>query len=145
MIRNFKLEYRKLLLRFVVSRINDSQIIEQVYNLRAISWLQTAWKSVTLEIVKIYFRKCGFDVENSCEVINDQIDAEFRELSDQLSSETAIDEYIDFDIEVVTSLQAIGPLMVEWRQETRNKVSQKLWKLVLLLPIKPVNPKRTQR
>ena len=48
-------------------------------------------------------------------------DAEFRELFDQLFSETDIDKYIDLDIEVVTSLPAIDPLMVDWRQETRNK------------------------
>ena len=58
--------------------------------------------SVTLEIIKKCFRKCGFDVENNCEVINDQIDGEFKELFDQFSSETDIDEYIDFDTEVVT-------------------------------------------
>ena len=50
-----------------------------------------------------------------------QIDAEFRELFGQLSSETDINEYIDLDIEVVPSLPAIDPLMVEWRQEARNK------------------------
>ena len=50
-----------------------------------------------------------------------QIDAEFRELFDHLFSKTDIDEYIDFDIEVVISLPAIDPLMVEWGQETRNK------------------------
>ena len=110
-IRNFKLNYRKLLLRFVVSRGKDnqtaSQIIEEVHILRAISWLQTAWKSVTPEITKNFFRKCGFDVENNCEVINDQIDAELRKLFDQLSSQTDIDKYIDFDMEVVASLPAI--------------------------------------
>ena len=47
-----------------------------------------------------------------------QIDAEFRELFDQLSSETAMEEYIDFDIENVTSLSAIDPLILQWRQET---------------------------
>ena len=50
-----------------------------------------------------------------------QIDVEFRELFNELSSETDIDEYIDFDIEVVTSLPAIDPSMVKWRQEARNK------------------------
>ena len=50
-----------------------------------------------------------------------QIDAEFRELFNHLSSETDINEHIDFDIEVVTSLPALNPLMVEWRQETRNE------------------------
>ena len=74
-----------------------------------------------MEIIKNCFRKCCLDVENNCKVIYDQIDAEFWELFDQLSSETDIDEYIDFDIEVITSLPAIDPLMVDWRQETRNK------------------------
>ena len=110
-IRNFKLNYRKLLLRFVISRGKGnqtaSQIIEEVHILRAISWLQTTWKSATPEIIKNFFRKCGFDVENNCEVINDQIDAELRNMFDQLSSETDIDKYIDFDMEVVTSLPAI--------------------------------------
>ena len=40
---------------------------------------------------------------------------------DQLSSETGIGKCIDFDIEVVTSLPTIDPLIVDWRQETRNK------------------------
>ena len=47
-----------------------------------------------------------------------QIYAEFRELFDHLFSKTDIDEYIDFDIEVVISLPAINRLIVEmW---TRN-------------------------
>ena len=54
-------------------------------------------------------------------VENDQIDAEFQELLDQLSCETDIYKYINFDIEVVASLQAISQLMVDLRQETRNK------------------------
>ena len=86
-----------------------------------ISWLQKAWKSVTPETIKNCFRKCGFDVENNSEVMNDQTDAEVWVLFDQLSSKTDIHKYIDFDIEVVTSLLAIDMLMVDWRQETRNK------------------------
>ena len=54
-------------------------------------------------------------------VENDQIDAEFQELFDQLSCETDIYKYINFDIEVVASLQAISQQMVDLRQETRNK------------------------
>ena len=59
-----------------------------------------------------------------------QIDADwwqFLELFDQLFSETDIDECIDFDIKVVTPLPAIDLLMVEWRQETRNKIT--VWKV----------------
>ena len=48
-------------------------------------------------------------------------DEEFRELFDQLSSETVMDGYINFDIEVIASLSAINPLIVKWRQETSTK------------------------
>ena len=85
------------------------------------SWLQTTWRNVTPEIIKNCFQKCGSDTENNCEVINDQIDAEFWELFDQLSSGTDIDEYIEFDIEVVISLLPTDPLMVDWTRETRKK------------------------
>ena len=50
-----------------------------------------------------------------------QNDEEFRELFDQLSSETVMDGYINFEIEVITSLSAINPLIVKWRQETSTK------------------------
>ena len=60
-IRKFKLKHRKLLFRFVVSRVSDSQtasqVIEEVQILRAMLWLQTVWKSVTPEIIKNCFRK----------------------------------------------------------------------------------------
>ena len=85
------------------------------------SWLQTTWRNVTPEIIKNCFQKCGSDTENNCEVINDQIDAEFWELFDQLSSRTDIDEYIGFDIEVVISLPPTDPLMVAWTRKTRKK------------------------
>ena len=50
-----------------------------------------------------------------------QIDVELWELFDHHFSKTDIDEYIDFDIEVIISLPAIDPLMVERWQETHNK------------------------
>ena len=66
-----------------------------------------------------------------------QIDAEFRELFDHLFSKTDIDEYIDFDIDVVISLPAIGPLKIEWEQETCNKSISEVIKMTMVLPRKP--------
>ena len=44
-IRNFKLKYRKKLLKFVISRINDNvkatDIIQDVDDLKAISWIKS--------------------------------------------------------------------------------------------------------
>ena len=65
-IRNFKHKYRKLLVRYVISWIDKgktaSQIIEEVHVLKAIAWLQTAWKSVVPETIKYCFKKCRFDM-----------------------------------------------------------------------------------
>ena len=74
-----------------------------------------------------------------------QIDAEFRELFDHLFSKTDIDEYIDFDIEVVISLPAIGPLKIVWGQETRDKSIAEIIEMTVVLPRKPISPRRSQK
>ena len=110
-IRNFKHKYRKLLVRYVVSHIGEgktaSQIIKEVHVLKAITWLQTAWKSVVPETITHCFKKCDFDAGNTS-VVNEEIDTEFQELFAQMSDETTIDEYIDFDFETVTSEAAVN-------------------------------------
>ena len=74
-----------------------------------------------------------------------QIDVEFRELFDHLFSKTDIDEYIGFDIEVVISLPTIGPLKIEWGQETRNKSIAQVMEMTRVLPRTPISPKRSQK
>ena len=88
--------------------------------LKAITWLQTAWKSVVPETLKHCFKKCGFDVVNTS-VVNEEIDTEFQELFAQISDETTIDGYIDFDFETVTSEPAVNIQNVDWRQESRER------------------------
>ena len=74
-----------------------------------------------------------------------QIDAEFRDLFDDFFSKTDIDEYIDFDIELVIYLPAIGPLKIECGQETRNKSIAEVIEMTMVLPRKPISPKRSQK
>ena len=45
----------------------------------------------------------------------------FQELFAQISDETTIDEYIDFDFEIVTSEPAVNTQNVDWRQESRER------------------------
>ena len=63
-IRNFKLEYRKKLLKFVISRINDNvkatDIIQEVDALKAISWIKSAWGEVSEETIVKCSKKCEF-------------------------------------------------------------------------------------
>ena len=49
------------------------------------------------------------------------IDTEFQEFFGQISDETTIDEYIDFDFETVTSEPAVNTQNVDWRQESRER------------------------
>ena len=65
-------------------------------------------------------QKHGFDIENNSDA-NEQIDTEFQELFEQISAENTIDEYIDFDADVFTSLPAIDQLMVDWRKVSLEK------------------------
>ena len=122
--RNFKHKYRKLLVRHVVNRIDEGktapQIIEEVHVIKAITWLQIAWKSVVPEIIKHCFKKCGFDVGNAS-VVDEEIVAEFQELFAQIFDETTIDEYIDFDFETAKSKAAVNARNVDWRQESRER------------------------
>ena len=63
-IRNFKLKYRKKLLKFVITRINDNvkatDIIQEVDVLKAISWIKSAGGEVSEETIVNCFKKCGF-------------------------------------------------------------------------------------
>ena len=63
-IRNFKLKYRKKLLKFVILRINDNakatNIIQEVDILKAITWIKSAWGEVSEETIVNCFKKCGF-------------------------------------------------------------------------------------
>ena len=54
-------------------------------------------------------------------IINEEIEAESQELFAQVSSETTLDEYIDFDAETITSQPAADPTHVDWRQECGEK------------------------
>ena len=64
--------------------------IEDVQVLTAITWLQTAWKSVFMETIKKCFKKCRFGV-GDMSIINEEIDTEILEFFVQISTETTLD------------------------------------------------------
>ena len=51
MIRAFKLKYRKLLIRYIILRVDDnkkaSDIIDEINILKVIAWDKSAWGEVT--------------------------------------------------------------------------------------------------
>ena len=54
-------------------------------------------------------------------IINEKIDTEFKSYLMRIPSETILDEYINFDIETITSESAVHPIHVDWKQECREK------------------------
>ena len=101
-IQNFKIKYRKLHLKFVISRVNDkktaSEIVKEVDVLKAIRWVKEAWYQVDEKTIRKCFRNCGF-IPKVCEEIesNDQIDTEFEELVRRIDGDASSADYIDAD------------------------------------------------
>ena len=63
-IQNFKVHYKTLLLRYVLSKIDHStctaaEIVKSVDVLKAIRWVAEAWNSVKQETMVKCFKKCG--------------------------------------------------------------------------------------
>ena len=122
-IRNFKVKYRKSLVKYVLSRINANasaaEIVQDVNILMAILWVQRAWKDVTPSTVKRCFEKCGFR-EGDDELMEDvDVDEQFSAPVKELSSDVSPDEYVDSDAELATAEPGIKIDTLGWRQKAR--------------------------
>ena len=122
-IQNFKIHYRKLLLGFVLSKIDDtndtaSQIVKSISVLMAIRWVAEAWDSVQEETIRKCFTQSGitgsgFSVVHQLYEDEDPFDdveaqEELHELLDRISpSDTncPVEEYIDGEGDVPTCKQ----------------------------------------
>ena len=77
-IQNVKLNYRKMFLRHLISKLDNDrtattqQVAKSITLLDAIIWIRVSWLRVQEDTITKCFRKCGFgqcDVTNSPEVI----------------------------------------------------------------------------
>ena len=82
-IQNFKVKFRKRLVKYVLARINGSssatQIIKDVNILMVIQWAQEAWKEVTGKTIKNCFEKCEI-IKNDDLIEIKEEDLEFEAL-----------------------------------------------------------------
>ena len=123
-IKNFKVKYRKKLLRHVISRItNDlsaSDIAKEVDIIQAITWVAAAWNEVTEKTIRNCFAKCGI-LEQTAENDDAELDGEFAELfkelteRDEVENDLTADGYIDFEINVQICHSPINSEMVDWK------------------------------
>ena len=87
-IRNFKVKYRKSLVKYVLSRISDGSSAVEIANsvnvLMAIRWVQRAWQDVLPSTIKRCFEKCGFcTAEADIDVEEDKNEELREELEDE--------------------------------------------------------------
>ena len=123
-IKNFKVKYRKKLLRHVISRItNDlsaSDIAKEADILQAITWVAAAWNEVTEKAIRNFFAKCGI-LEQTAEHDDAELDGEFAELfkelteMDEVENDVTADGYIDFEINVPSCHPPVNSEMVDWK------------------------------
>ena len=135
-IKNFKVKYRKKLLRHVIARISNdcsaSDIAKEVDILQAITWVAAAWKEVSETTIKNCFAKCGIVqqvVENDESELDDEFAELFKELTEMNEAENdfTAEEYIDFVNEISSFHIPINSELVDWKaasiQECFNESS----------------------
>ena len=89
-IRAFKLKYRKLLIKCVISRVDENMrapdIVKAVDILKVIGWVKSAWEEVKPDTITHCFEKCGFRNEDYAAVSSD-FDEEFQTLFNEISAD----------------------------------------------------------
>lgn len=86
-IQNVKVHYRKLLLRHIISRIDQdlpaSNVANSVNILTAIYWIKRSWENVSNQCIANCFRKCGISQQDTIE--NDDPFDDLEELTSLIS------------------------------------------------------------
>ena len=99
-IRALKLKYPNLLIRCVISRVDDnkrvSDIVNEINILKVIGWVKSVWREVTSDTIKHCFEKCSFPTDDSAATAQDS-DEEFEMFFNEISENCSIDEYVEVD------------------------------------------------
>ena len=139
-IKNFKVHYRQLLLRYVCAQIEEcstaNEIIKSVTVLNAIRWVAEAWKMVSATTIRKCFRKAGildqdFSVvkranspdHDPFEDLDEESDtSDLQALICQVQGENACsaEEFVNGDGELQTCVNIYGD---EWREEFFDQLS----------------------
>ena len=121
-IRAFKLKYRKLLSRSVLSRVDGNKracdIINEINILKVIGWVKSAWRGVTSDTIIHCFEKCGLPTDDYVATAQDS-DEEFEILLNEIPENCSIEECVEVDNNLATS--EVDVSKIEWREKLRNE------------------------
>ena len=130
-IKNFKVHYRRLLLKHTLAQIDGtdltaSSIVKTVNVLTAIRWIKKAWEAVQPQTIINCFRKTGAlpqdgetesDEDPFADIEEEDISS-LDELVHQINPDTSANDYIDADEGLSTSLMFDDTH--NWREELRT-------------------------
>ena len=123
-IQNFKVKYQKRMVKYVLARIHEdasaTQIVEGVYVLVAIWWLQEVWKEVTNFTIKNCFEKRSIKGDNGLMEVKEDDDLEFEAFVKEFTTDIPAAEYADFDENVPQTEPMINEFEIDWWQRVRE-------------------------
>ena len=125
-IRNFKVNYRKQLLKDVISRIDDakkaSEIIQGIDLLQCMRWVNQPFEQITKDTIKHCFEKCRF---SEVSLLAEEPDVEFYDFLKSLTIDVMPDEYASFGDDVDTSEMPINVQKKGWEDILRKQCIEK--------------------
>ena len=121
-IKNFKNKYRRMLIRYILARIDSvsrtsTEIIKDVTILKVTELIQISWTDVGEKTIKNSSEQGGFGNPNN--VAGETIDHEFEELLQELSSDVTVEEFLEFHDCVNTCEPEVNIPSVDCREELR--------------------------
>ena len=108
---NFKQHYRKLLMRFVLAKIEEcstaTEVVKSLNILHAIRWTSQVWNEVTSDVIKKCFKKAGI-LNKTFQVVRRQEaeDDPFLDLGDDDDDTLQADEETQ---DLITQLKVNDP------------------------------------
>ena len=122
-IQNFKVNYQKRVVKYVLVRTQEdasaTQIVNGVDVPGAIWWLR-AWKEVTNLTIKNCFEKCGIKGDNELMEFEENDDLEFEALIKEFTMDISASEYANLDENVPASEPVINEFEIDWWQRVRE-------------------------
>ncbi|XP_068735256.1 tigger transposable element-derived protein 6-like [Montipora capricornis] len=128
-IANWKVLYRKRMLRYVCSQVdgekNASEIVKSINVLMAIEWGRQAWNDVRQSTITKCFQKTGLYPRDE-PIEDDPFEGEelanLKTIMDRIHAECSVEEYVSYGDDTAICAGLIDPSNPNWRAEVRNEL-----------------------
>ncbi|KAJ4432280.1 hypothetical protein ANN_20898 [Periplaneta americana] len=128
-IQNFKVKYRQLVLKHIVSRLDEDgtslqSLTKELNVFQAICWITNAWKQVSTTTIQSCFRKAGFPAGNGEMNVESDISDEMNTTQNLINSAgytIGVNDYVCIDLDILTECSSEDAKMIlQSIQENEN-------------------------